>query len=144
MGSALRRDDTRTWLALAVAVGCFATASAVSIGRPEFAPPAVTAAIAIAGVLPAGLWATRIRRKTHALVAVGLWAAVILLGIGRAVADVLAADSTELAALTVALWTGTLAAGVATVYLGCREYGAPAQLAIGTDAIDGEGDRFSR
>lgn len=145
MGFALRRADTRAWLALAAAIGCFATASTVSIGRSGLTAPAATTVIAIGGAVPAGFWARRVHRKTHALAALCLWGFVLLVGSGQAITGAAASGSvgTPLA-LTVLLWTGTLAAGVTTVYLGCREFRPPAYPAGTESVLDGESDWSSR
>lgn len=141
MGLTLPPADARAWLALATAVGCFAATSAVSIGRSGPAAPAATTALAVGGAIPAGLWAVRMRRRTHALVALGLWGVVLLAG-GLTVTAGPLDWPAGITGFTVALWTSALTAGVTTVYLGCREFGSPARVTTGDDRRDG--DPFSR
>lgn len=136
----LRGSDTQAWLALVVAVGCYSVVSALSIVRPDLAHPATTTAIAVAGAIPAGIWAARVPRRAHAAVALGLWGAVLPLAGGHLLAGRFLDWSAGAIGFSVALWTSTLVAGVATLYLGCREFGAPARRPVGDDLLDGDVD----
>lgn len=140
MGRPLRGAETRAWLALVVAVGCFAVASALSIAHTGLAGPAATTTIAVAGAVPAGIWAVRVPRRTHAAVTLGLWVTVLPFAAGHVLVGGFLGWSAGRTGFGVALWTSTLVAGVATLYLGCREYGAPAYPTVGDDLLDGDVD----
>lgn len=107
---------------------------------PDLAHPAATTTIAVAGAIPAGIWAARVPRRTHAAVALGLWGAVLPFAAGRLLVGGFLDWSAGATGFGVALWTSTLVAGVATLYLGCREYGAPARRPVGDDLFDGDAD----
>ena len=117
---------------LAVSFACFAVAGAANTTLDATSLTLGATAVAIAGVYGVALYAKRVRRRTLAQLSLSLWVAFLAIsglhaiGLETVAAAVPGHPGTLVLSLTAITWGTLLIASSTTIFLGFREYGAPA------------------
>ena len=125
-------------LLLAVSFACFAVAGAANTTLDATPLTLGATAIAIAGVYGVAMYARRVSRRTLAQVSLSLWVGFLAIsglhaiGLETVATAIPGHTETLVLSLTAITWGTLLIAASATVFLGFREYGAPA----GTEAAE--------
>ena len=135
MSSVRRTIDVNGLPLLALALCSFAVAGAIDTALVPTTTAAVATATVIVGCYGLARWARSVSRTRHATVAMGCWIALSIVAMIHAVVPG-NAPTVALSALHGLTWAALLGAGVSTVYLGCREYGAQASPDRTDDVLD--------